>query len=182
MLTLVPHVIREKNSSVCICTIWVCICSDYQHGTSLHMKPYDALHCLSLQMDISLFCTNVGYKNLRIYSNNIACFNLISLYPSLPIFSHLSLDSSCTLCLSTEVAACRLWCCRLHNCCFGSPGLLCAEESYGAILCAIVQALLVNSSRRKRCPSLEIEDLRAPALTKFEQKNHHTVSSHIFVS
>lgn len=43
-------------------------------------------------------------------------------------------------------AACSLWCCWLHNCCCGASGLLCAEESYGPILRAIVQALLVNNS------------------------------------
>jgi len=36
------------------------------------------------------------------------------------------------------------------NCCCGSSGLLCAEESYGPILCAIVQALLVNNAHRKK--------------------------------
>lgn len=52
------------------------------------------------------------------------------------------------------MAARRLRSCWLFNCCCGSSGLLCAEESYGPILCAIVQALLVNNSHRNGRPSL----------------------------
>lgn len=102
---------------------------------------------VSLQMQISLFCTNISYETIICSNINISCFNsfLISLYTSIPVFP---------LTLRVHSASPVKWllCCRLYNCCCISSGLLCTEESYGAILWAIVQALLVNNSHRKRLP------------------------------